>query len=196
MGEAEEEIKLQNQNGVFDVTSLTNAVQNRLASKGFIKIFYIFFSYFCASLQIIICIEINLGTTTNQIMLNNSNIQKNSSTSYFYSGSKNMAHLQQQQQMTSSKIMLQQQQQQPQTMRIMNQPHILQTQKIMPQQQQQQQQQQLPLMQPQPLSIAISTSSLSSITDTNVDTYDIEKRKITEEQSERLVQKILKRTTE
>lgn len=125
-------------------------------------------------------------------MLNQSNIQKNSSTSYFYSGSKNMAHLQQQQQMTSSKIMLQQQQQQPQTIRIMNQPHIFQTHKIMPQQQKQQQ---LPLMQPQPLSIAISTSSFSSITNTNVDTYDIEKRKITEEQSERLVQKILKRTT-
>jgi hypothetical protein len=43
LGEAEEEIKLQNQNGVFDVTSLTTAVQNRLASKGLIKIFYNFF---------------------------------------------------------------------------------------------------------------------------------------------------------
>ena len=76
-----------------------------------------------------------------------------------------MAHLQQQQHMTPQKIMPQQQ-------------HAA----------------QLPVMQPQPLSIAISTSSFSSITDANIDTYDIEKRKITEEQSERLVQKILKRT--
>jgi hypothetical protein len=122
-------------------------------------------------------------------MLNNSNIPKNNSTSYFYSGSKNMAHLQQQQHMTPQKIMLQQQQ--PQTMLIMNQPNIMQTQKIMTQQQHAAH---LPVMQPQPLSIAISTSSFSSITDANIDTYDIEKRKITEEQSERLVQKILKRT--
>ena len=38
MAEAEEEIKIQNQNGIFDVTSLTNAVQNRFKSKGYLNI--------------------------------------------------------------------------------------------------------------------------------------------------------------